>query len=294
VLPGPQVRTVAAYHDNVSEGSLPARVVRHLGWRARRLRTATADRLRRGDRTITMTPPVGPRLGNWLYLWLHAHAESREGNPWRVLETPGMREWFAPFRGLQALTIDRGQLRFHDRRVWDDVARNQRFGEQFSRAQLNDFVREVLAPGIPAATDDDVIVNVRRGDYYAQAELRERYGFDQIGYLTDALQRVERSERIRVVSDDPQWCRDNLEGLLLDHTDQVVYEPPGAVANFLAVSSHRTLIGTNSTFSYWGGYIAGALHEDARVIMPRFHARLETGTDAWQLDPAWTIIDGHH
>lgn len=256
--------------------------------------TAVMDRMRRGDRTVTMTPPVGMRFGNWLYLWLHAHAESAAGRPWRVLAAPGMEPWLTAFPALRDLTVDVDDLRFHDARVWNDRQRNQRFGEDFTRPQLNAFIREMLLPGLAAgASDDDVVVNIRRGDYYAQPHLRELYAFDQHGYLTDALGRVGAITRIRVVSDDPQWCAENLGALLTSHAVDVTYDRQDALRNFVAVSTSRRLIGTNSTFSYWGGYIAGVMYADAEVVMPRFHARSDAGSDAYQLDPTWIIIDGY-
>lgn len=241
-----------------------------------------------------MTPPAGLRFGNWLYLWLHAHESTAAGRPWMVLEAPGMDEWFDAFPGLRDLTVSREQLRFHDRRVWGDRSWNQRFGDEFTRAALDAFISDVLAPGVPTDDSDTVVVNVRRGDYYAQEHLRARYAFDQVGYLAEALKLIGPASRIRLVSDDPEWCRENLGELLDGHAAEVVYEPRGAIGNFLAVSGSRRLIGTNSTFSYWGGYIAGVKHPDARIVMPRFHARTPEGTDAYQLDPSWTIIDGHH
>ncbi len=241
-----------------------------------------------------MTPPAGLRFGNWLYLWLHAHESSAAGHPWRVLEAPGMDEWFDAFPGLRELTVTRAELRFHDRRVWGERHWNQKFGEEFTRPALDAFIADVLAPHVPVDDSDTIVVNVRRGDYYAQDHLRALYAFDQAGYLADALESVGSASRIRLVSDDPEWCRENVANLLERHADEVVYEPRGALGNFLAVCGSRVLIGTNSTFSYWGGYVAGVLHPDARVVMPRFHARREQGTDAYQLDPSWTIIDGHH
>lgn len=288
------VRRPALYHGCVSEPlSLPARISRHLAWRARRAATVTADLFRRGDRVVTMTPPVGPRFGNWLYLWLHAHEATAAGRPWRVLEAPGMADWFDVFPGLRDLTLTKEQLRFHDRRDWGEHSWNQQFGVEFTRESLDAFIVDVLATHIPRDDSDTVVVNVRRGDYYEQDHLRAVYSFDQAGYLSEALERVRPAARLRLVSDDPEWCRENLGALLEGHAEEVVYEPRGAVGNFLAVSGSRSLIGTNSTFSYWGGYIAGVLHPDARIVMPRFHARLKNRTDAYQLDPSWTIIDGY-
>ncbi len=256
--------------------------------------TLMLDRMRRGDRTVTMTPAAGLRFGNWLYLWLHAYTASRAGNPWRVLEAPGMDVWLDAFPDLRELTIVRDQLRFHDRRFWGEAAWNQRFAEEFTRDELQKFIHATLAEHIPVDHSETIVVNVRRGDYYEQPHLRARYSFDQFGYLAEALKLAGPTCRIRLVSDDPEWCRDNLGELFERYAPEVVYDPRGPVANFLAVCGAHRLIGTNSTFSYWGGYVADAIHADARVFMPRFHARMADSTDAHQLDPSWTIIDGHH
>ena len=256
--------------------------------------TAALDRMRRGDRTVTMTPQAGLRFGNWLYLWMHAYTASAAGHPWRVLEAPGMDVWFDAFPSLRRLTIARDQVRFHDRRVWNEAAWNQRFGAEFTRAELQAFIHATLAEHIPSDHSDTIVVNVRRGDYYAQPHLRARYSFDQAGFLREALDLAGPTGRIRLVSDDPEWCRENLGELFERYAPDVMYDPRGPVANFLAVCGAQRLIGTNSTFSYWGGYVADAIHSEPQVIMPRFHARMEEGTDAYQLDPSWTIIGGHH
>ena len=270
------------------------RAARHVAWRIERAYTHTADRLRRGDRTVIMTPPAGLRFGNWLYLWLNAHERSRNGAPTLVLYVPAMEPWLEAFPALRSLTIARDRMRFHDRREWDEQSWHQKFGDDFSRAALRAFIAEMLAPFIRPDRTDAVVLNIRRGDYYSNPGLRERYGFDQLGYLSSALQATGISERALVVSDDMDWCRENLDSLIRQSHQEVDYAEPGAVSNFTAIAAARTLIGTNSTFSYWGGYIADALHEDAMIVMPRFHARIDENTDAYQLDPEWTIIDGFH
>lgn len=272
----------------------PARVARHLAWRARRTVAVTLDALRRGDRTVIMTPPAGLRFGNWLYLWLDAHARTRAGEVTLVLKAPGMEPWLELLPSLRELTIARENLRFHDRREWDENSWNQRFDEDFTRAQLQDFIRDVIAPYVTPDRSGALVVNIRRGDYYENPGLRRLYGFDQIGYLAEALRRVEPAERVLVVSDDPDWCRDNLDALLRETGATVDYASRDPGSNFLAVASSRQLIGTNSTFSYWGGYIAGVLHADPVIVMPRFHARLGGTTDAYQLDPEWSAVDGFH
>lgn len=271
-----------------------ARAVRHARWRARRVRTVTTDAFRRGDRSVVMTPPAGLRFGNWLYLWLDAHARTRLGHPTLVLEAPGMAEWLTAFPRLRDFTIARDDLQFHDRREWDEFSWRQRFGVDFARDELDAFVRDALLPHVTPDTTGTLVINVRRGDYYARPELRERYGFDQVGYVTAALGEFDDVDHALVISDDVQWCRENLESIVRATGADVAYAEPGAVQNFLAVAGASRIVGTNSTFTYWAAYVAGVVHEEVRVVMPRFHARMAGSSDAHQLDPLWTAIDGFH
>lgn len=253
----------------------------------------TTDSLRRGDRTVIRTPSGGLRFGNWLYLWLDAHQRSAAGHPTRVLEVPGMASWFTVFPGLRPLTVAPRELRFHDRREWNDQDWHQVFGKDFSRATLQAFIRDSLLPAVEPAPRDRLVLNVRRGDYYSNAALRERYGFDQVAYLTAALERFDPPGDVLVVSDDAQWCRQNVAALLPAGAT-VQYAEPDPAANFLAVAGARRIIGMNSTFTYWAAYIADALWDDAEIVMPLFHGRLPGHTDAHQLDPRWTALEGFH
>jgi hypothetical protein len=252
-----------------------------------------ADRVRRGDRTVITTPQAGLRLGNWLYLWLRADERSASGCTTRILEAPGMEPWLAVFPGLAELTISRDDLRFHDRREWDHDFRYQRFGIDFTSEGVASFALRYLAPHIGPDASGTVVVNVRRGDYYQYEGFRDIFAFDLVGYLREALDEVGPAHRVLVVSDDAEWCRTNLDSLLRMTSESVDYAEPDPVENFRAVAGARRIIGTNSTFSYWAAYVAGVLHHDPQIIMPRFHARLPAGSDAYQLDPRWTAIPGH-
>ena len=240
-----------------------------------------------------MTPSQGLRLGNFLYLWQRAHLKTAQGTETRVLESPALKPWLTAFPALRTLTLPRNELRFSDRREWDNVFLYQRFGIDFTAEDMSRFVDDVLAPRITDAAAGTLFVNVRRGDYY-QAEHVEKYAFDQIGYISEALASFDDIRRIRIVSDDDAWCRANLDSLARTATPDVAYDAPHPLGNFLAIASARLLIGSNSTFSYWGGYVATVRHADAQVVMPRFHGRMGGGrTDAHQLDPRWTAIAGH-
>ncbi|MDQ0613766.1 hypothetical protein QF046_001407 [Microbacterium sp. W4I4] len=272
--------------------SLPLRVVHHLAWRGRRLRRTTVDFFRRGDRTVIMTPPVGLRFGNWLYLWLDAHQQTALGQPTFVREAPGMAEWFDTFPELRALTVDDAEIGFHDRRDWEETTFRQRFGIDYSRETLHEFARDVLAPRIPVGPPGRLVINVRRGDYYSTPLKAASYGFDQVGYVRAALALLDDVVDVLVVSDDDVWCRENLDGPIRERASSVAYAKPDPAANFLAVAGARRIIGMNSTFTYWAAYVADAMNVDAKIIMPSFHARLGGSSTADQLDPAWTALDG--
>jgi Glycosyl transferase family 11 len=278
----------------MTAASFGRRVARHLAWRAGRAYTVTADALRRGDRVVVMTPAAGLRFGNWLYLWLDAHQRSAAGEPTLVLEAPGMTPWLDEFPRLRALTVSRDRMRFHDRREWDDESWTQRFGVDFTRASLDAFIDSTLVPGLDGDQGDTLVINVRRGDYFSDPNHAARYGWDIVGYLVHALAAAGSAERALVVSDDAQWCRDELDVLIRATVPLVDYAEPDPSANFRAIAGARRLIGTNSTFSYWGAYVAGARFGSPQIIMPRFHGRLPWGSDAYQLDPAWIIIEGYH
>ncbi len=248
--------------------------------------------LRRGDRTIITTPPAGLRLGNLLYVWLQAHRRTRAGTPALALEVHSMKPWLAAFPELEAITIARPAVRFGDRREWDRTWLYQRFGVDFTSDDLAAFAREAIAPHVVPDAAGTLVINIRRGDYYG--EFARKYAFDQTGYLRSALERLAPADRALVISDDADWCRANLDAVIRASVGDVEYARPDPLANFLAVAGATRIIGTNSTFTYWAAYVAGVIHSDPEVVMPRFHARMAHGTDAHQLDPRWNAIDGFH
>jgi hypothetical protein len=248
---------------------------------------------RHGKRSIITTPNVGLRLGNFLYVWLQAYVRSTPGSPAVALATTGMAPWLEAFPELHKLTLDRREVRFIDRREWDEKHLYQRFGTDFDAEDLAAFVSEFLAPRITPDLTGTIVVNVRRGDYYT--DFYEKYAFDQVGYIADAMERIGTGATVKVVSDDPDWCKEHLDELLRRHGGTVRYDVADPLQNFLTLCGASRLIGSNSTFSYWGAYVANVIHPDATIIMPKFHGRMGEGkTDAHQLDPRWIAVEGFH
>lgn len=253
------------------------------------------DLVRRGPRRVLWTD-FHQGVGNFLYLWLWADTHTRPGAPCLVLGSPAMDLWFEEFPAVRPLVVKRGDVRLTDRR---EVLSPQGFGMQFGADDLERFVRARILHGrsIEAALarlvdPDRVVINIRRGDYYSDLRFRGSYGIDLVAYVREAMAATMAQgtpSAIHVVSDGPDWCRERL-GWLADYAP-LTFAEPNAAANLATIATARRLVLTNSTFSYWGGYISNVIHGNhADVVAPWFHSRAIHHGRAYQLDPRWTIV----
>ena len=271
---------------------------RTLGTFGQRVRVKGARVTQRGHRMVRMTPD-GLGFGNFLYLWLRADIRQDQGHDYRVVHVSTMDPWLE----LLPTVRDRLLIRREEVRPWDrrDPSWGQRFGEEFTREQLHHFIRRHLLPSeltVPVESRARTLtVNVRRGDYYSDPDLRGRYAFDIAGYVGQALTRAVEVggpvDQVVVVSDGIEWCRASLDGLLSRDGAQVTYASAvdSPMDNFRTVCTSSRIIGTNSTFSYWAAYVSNVLHgRESQVVMPAFHARHMDSGRAYQLDPDWEII----
>lgn len=260
--------------------------------------------VRRGPRTVLWTQPTA-HLGNFLYDWMHAFEQRGKGVDMVCLRTPAMDRWLPVFgSAARELLVEPEDVRLTDRR---EKGLHNEFGPHFDESDLARFIEGFLAPSgvldrgrVPAdlrVTERDVVVNVRRGDYVTNEVNWRNYGFDVDDYLRVALARsVEVGgpiDRILVVSDGIDWCREHLVWLaelceVLDFED--TGQPPEVHLALLANAPRLVL--ANSTFSYWGGYVsAWRFGKPEQVVAPWFHIRSDLDGAAWQLDPRWSIVE---
>lgn len=238
--------------------------------------------VRKGPETVLIPPPVA-RGGNWLYEWLAAYTQGQaHGASVRLKSAPGMDEWLAEFPRLKELTTHPADIKFtHIRKIGfhQDVKKNFLYqeckdfictyllaSEQFShRVQA---AQQILSP-------QSIVVNIRRGDYYSNPVIHHDFGIDTVGYITQAIQQATKekpADTIVVTSDDITWCKQNLK--FLKNYGKVIFdkENPGPFTDLAFVAASQRIILTNTTFGYWGGYIA-SFTQDARVWVPTIHER---------------------
>lgn len=109
-------------------------------------------------------------------------------------------------------------------------------------------------------------LHIRRGDYVTNPKANRIYAGCAIDYYTAAMEQIPGNDPVFVFSDDPQWVRENLppvKPLVFCVADT----PRGALDDlWLMAQAHHHII-ANSSFSWWGAWLAGA--EKGMTIAPR-------------------------
>lgn len=254
-----------------------------------------------GYPSIHHTNPLA-RGGNYLYYWAWAYLEEKQGRPARVEYNPIIEEWLQEFPLIRHLSIDATSAsKFFTE--WHGTYKHY-FGDSFTRDELWDFCR-ALVDSSPSFKErltrmdnffhaDTCVINVRRGNYYTVAAHEEQYGFDIPAYVDESLAELSKQGRsvedIVIVSDDVSWCLENLSEAGTRRA-RTVADKTSMFDDLAALCSAPSLVLANSTFSYWGSYLAGALKENHVSISPNYHYVDDNGkklTDP--LDPNWIKI----
>ena len=257
------------------------------------------DRVRqRADAPEVQFTPPAVRGGNILYYWQWAHLRRGQGARASVLATEHMTAWLDEFPALRNLTVPASDVKLFDRRLF---ATRHHFGMTFTAEQNLEFSRWLLesAPGfqerlrsISTQIDDRTcVINVRRGDYYSVPEYRREFAIDIPAHVTQALTILAGAGRdtddLLIISDDAQWCRQELAPLL-PTAPRYLQDRRSMFDDLAALVSSRSLVLANSTFSYWGSFLARALHEDHLAIAPPYHQRVAGGGAMDDVfDPRW-------
>ncbi len=244
--------------------------------------------------------------GNQALVWFWAWRGLSRGEERLALRTPAMAPWLSVFPEAMKLTVDRSDVRFLDRRLLGGAERPDLdvgpYARDFTTAELEGFMDEVLlastrfgdlveSRSLPA---DTLVLNVRRGDYFTPDHIAT-FGFDTSAWLQRVLPCATPARdvrRVHVVSDDLAWCRERVPALCGPHLNVTFADPSeGPVEHLATLAAAQRLVLANSTFSYWGGYLAtrrGTTPDD--VWAPDFFMRGHNDDRAWLLDPRWRAV----
>lgn len=135
------------------------------------------------------------------------------------------------------------------------------------------------------ANGNAVSLHVRRGDYVSLASAAAYHGTCSPGYYRQAIDHILQHRegcRFFVFSDDPSWAADNLD--IPAETHYVAHNSAANAVQDMRLMSHcRDHIIANSSFSWWGAWLAERRCNDGIIIAPR---QWFAGRDAPDIVPA--------
>ena len=159
--------------------------------------------------------------------------------------------------------------------------------EDFRFAAALDAVNARLAERIDATVA--VSLHVRRGDYVSNRAARSTHGACTPGYYAEAMQRLAGQMpglTFYVFSDDVEWARRHLpEAYDLVFVDHNRAAHSAVDMHLMSLCRHHVV--ANSSFSWWGAWLAG--HPQQVVLAPRrwFVAPID---DSDLVPPTWLRV----
>lgn len=272
-------------------------------WRGS-LRSAASTLARQvihSDRVVKDLPEWAG-FGNQLFFFLWASTQRSRGVDFCLVRSRRSEFWLEQFPQLAQLTIDSTDVRLADRRDRTDWPAISSVGRPStpSRDDVFRFIDTYLMPsGLFAPSEglrSGVTINVRRGDYFSDPDVRGRFGFDQIAYIAVVMEALQEQGRdlseIRIVSDDIPWCRARLHHLEHQTEALVFVDSTDPLEDLRTVACSRELVIMNSSFSIWASYISNAVYKDNThlIHVPAFGTRPFDGRPWASVDPRWDIV----
>jgi hypothetical protein len=105
------------------------------------------------------------------------------------------------------------------------------------------------------AASESVSIHIRRGDYVNNPDTNKIHGTCSLDYYAAAAEKIRQLKQASsffVFSDDIEWCRANLN---IGSDLRFVQHNGTAVDDLRIMSSCRSHIIANSTFSWWGAWL---------------------------------------
>lgn len=196
------------------------------------------------------------------------------------------RQWPAGLFGLSGHWFCEADLRYSPlfETLRGDVGLEGYFQSERYFSDVRASLRDEFRPAAPLSPENarlaeamraapSVSLHVRRGDYASNPATLAVHGLCSPAYYRSAVSALrERHEGLRffVFSDDPAWCRENLALADAEFVDNNAASPE---CDIFLMSQCRHRIVANSSFSWWGAWLAVG---DGTVIAPQ----------PWYADPA--------
>ena len=141
---------------------------------------------------------------------------------------------------------------------------------------------------------NNIAVHIRLGDYASNRGVRRSVGLSAMSYYVNAvksLQATHEYDNIVIYSDEPERAHSEFVNAFGATIVPIVFSKnKNEFEDLVEISSCKGLIISNSTFSWWAGWLASHLHK-CTVIAPRPWMAKPTIADKNLLLESWVVVD---
>jgi hypothetical protein len=143
-------------------------------------------------------------------------------------------------------------------------------------------VRKALLTAAPVLATESagIAIHVRRGDMVGKSGAVDRHYFSAAWELLKGNHGLSPMTPVRIFSDDPEWCKKNLDLPSASHEPQRT-----AFEDLTDMASFEYLILSGSTFSWWAANLRS--RNPATVVTP---SPIIPGFDPHLQNPGWLLV----
>jgi len=247
-----------------------------------------------------ITPALGGRLGNNLFMIAHAYANGLEfnkqvviakdqimyeGNDYstNIFRKLEMKEKYEPLPNINR------QIPSDDQpTLYSGYYQSEKYFEKYSENIKSLFgvpldIQMRSLEDFPVLLKERVLaINVRRGDYLYYINYHPTVTTE---YIHKAMDSIPKIEHIFILSDDIPWCKENIVGSNITYIEDY---PPQEQIWIMSMCSDFIL--SNSSFSWWGAYLSRSPNKT--VIAPQTWFGPEYEGSSWHdiYCKGWTIL----
>jgi len=154
---------------------------------------------------------------------------------------------------------------------------------------------QLFSPLVLIQRVDAIGVHLRYGDYDKSSRTRAFHGLSAPSYYDEAvaylLSQLNEVEKIVFITDDVNRAKVTIGKLKICKTSiPIEVISSTAIEDMGMLSSCSGIVLSNSSFSWWAGYLGSALRE-SKVVAPKPWLSVESDFDRALVVPSWKFID---
>jgi hypothetical protein len=147
---------------------------------------------------------------------------------------------------------------------------------------------------VNAERKNQIAVHIRLGDYRTLRSANKFHGLTTADYYVRAIRKHFKDSGITeivIVSDEPQLAYDLLAPKISENVFNIgVMQSGNSIDHLAEISSSTAIVGSNSSFSWWGAWLASRNH-DSRIIMPKPWFSNPLIKVNYLMDKKWFLMD---